>query len=575
MDEFDDDFLLRPGPGRSQDRATPGFVGQVRRAALKAADPGAGRRYGRRGQRAGLARGAGRSARDLAGARRVIIKVRVVRQKGARFRAAPLSRHIAYLEREGVTRDGDKAQMFGAGDEVVDGVAFAARCEGDRHHFRFIVSPEDATDLADLRAFARDLMGQVERDLGTGLDWVAVDHWNTDNPHLHILVRGKADDGRDLVISGDYIAQGMRTRAQELVSLELGPRTALEIETALDREMAAERWTSLDRKLVAVRDFDGVIDLRPTRSERSDAPRLLGRAQYLQGLGLAQERGPGRWRLDPDLEVRLRDLALRGDIIKTLHRAMALEGLAFDPARLSAHAEDSTERVIGRLVERGLHDELSGSAYAVVDGVDGRQHHLRFADLADTGDAAPGAIVEAMHWEGRTGLPVRQLSVRSDLSLADQIEAHGATWLDRVMIHRATPTGVGGFGQAVAEAVNLRGQVLVQRGLARAQGDQIAFRPGLLERLRSADLSNAAANIAQETGLVSRSLVEGESVSGVYRRRVDLASGRFAMLDDGLGFQLVPWRPSLEARLGQPVRGLTRPGGAIDWQLGRSRGLGL
>jgi len=41
-------------------------------------------------------------------------------------------------------------------------------------------------------------MAQAERDLGTKLDWIGVDHWNTDNPHVHVLVRGKADDGRDL-----------------------------------------------------------------------------------------------------------------------------------------------------------------------------------------------------------------------------------------------------------------------------------------------------------------------------------------------------------------------------------------
>jgi type IV secretory pathway VirD2 relaxase len=71
----------------------------------------------------------------------------------------------------------------------------------DRHHFRFIVSPDDAAEMTDLRAFARELVADMERDLGTKLDWIGVDHYNTDNRHLHILVRGKADDDRDLVIS--------------------------------------------------------------------------------------------------------------------------------------------------------------------------------------------------------------------------------------------------------------------------------------------------------------------------------------------------------------------------------------
>ena len=101
---------------------------------------------------------------------------------------------------------------------------FADRTKDDRHHFRFIVSPEDAAEMTDLRAFTRDLARQMEADLGTRLDWIAVDHWNTDNPHVHLLVRGVDETGQDLVISRDYISRGLRSRAEELVSIELGPK---------------------------------------------------------------------------------------------------------------------------------------------------------------------------------------------------------------------------------------------------------------------------------------------------------------------------------------------------------------
>ena len=76
--------------------------------------------------------------------------------------------------------------------DAADEKAFAERCEDDRHHFRFIISPEDATEMDSLRTFTRELMSDVERDLDSRLDWVAVDHWNTDNPHVHVLVRGRA-----------------------------------------------------------------------------------------------------------------------------------------------------------------------------------------------------------------------------------------------------------------------------------------------------------------------------------------------------------------------------------------------
>src|SRR5262245_28046373 len=153
--------------------------------------------------------------------------------------------------------------MFDAGSDHVDDLAFAERCEGDRHHFRFIVSPEDAAEMTDLRAFALDLAVQMEADLGTRLDWVAIDHWNTDNPHVHFLMRGVDESGADLVISRDYISRGLRSRAEDLVSIELGPKPEHEIRNALEKEITAERWTRLDAEIRIAADETGYVDLRP------------------------------------------------------------------------------------------------------------------------------------------------------------------------------------------------------------------------------------------------------------------------------------------------------------------------
>src|SRR3546814_10438085 len=142
---------------------------------------------------------------DVCSSYLVTVMARIARHKGAHYRAAPLAKHIKYLERDGVSRDGRDASMFDARTDRADRDAFAGRCEDDRHHFRFIVSPEDAGDMEDLRSFTRELMADAAKDLGTELDWVAVDHWNTDNPHIHVLVRGVASDGTDLVIDRGYI----------------------------------------------------------------------------------------------------------------------------------------------------------------------------------------------------------------------------------------------------------------------------------------------------------------------------------------------------------------------------------
>jgi type IV secretory pathway VirD2 relaxase len=579
----DDDVRVRPGRidhGNRGAKCPQTFVGEVMRAAKRAGHVGDSFRssQGRSRSRFGRGRRAAISIQLRSNSRRVVMKARVVRHQGSRFRSAPLPKHINYLKREGVTRDGEDARMFDANSEVADERAFANRCKDDRHHFRFIVSPEDAAELENLRAFTRELLDDVERDLGTKLDWVAVDHWNTDNPHVHVLIRGRADNGEDLVISRAYISRGFRDRAAERVTLELGPRSEQEIQSALEREVEAERWTSLDRALRNIADEGaGIADLRPGAPDLDPELRrlMLGRADKLERLGLAERVAPACWTLKPGLEPTLRDLGLRGDIIKTMHRVMTGAGREPDVAGFALHGDDPSDPVLGRLVERGLHDELKGSAYAIVEGIDGRTHHLQFSDLEFTGDASPGAIVEARAYEDINGRKRLSLAIRSDLTLQQQISAPGATWLDRQLLAREPAAMGSGFGAEVRDALDRRAEHLTGEGLARRQGQRVLFARNLLDTLRRRELNDATGKIAAETGLVYRSSAEGEHVAGIYRQRVILSSGRFAMIDDGLGFQLVPWRPALEQQLGRQVSGVMLPSGAVDWSFGRKRGLGL
>src|ERR1700724_1113020 len=173
----DDDFHVRLGRVRNQGRgANRPFIGRVLASAQKAGGLSTGRRRAARSTF-----GRGRAAAFLAGisltnrSRVVVVKARVVRHKtGA---SAPLSAHLRYLERDGVTKEGEPARMFDAAGRDSDARAFGERCAGDRTHFRFVVSPDDALEMTDLHAFTRDLMSEMERDLGTKLGWTAVDHW--------------------------------------------------------------------------------------------------------------------------------------------------------------------------------------------------------------------------------------------------------------------------------------------------------------------------------------------------------------------------------------------------------------
>lgn len=576
----EDDFRIRPGRIRSTraQQARP-FIAQALAAAQKAG--GAVSRQGRigpgnrscfgRGQRAAVQANRLLTARS----RGAVVKARVVRQGG---RNAPLGTHLNYLRREGVTRDGEKTRLFGPGGDDADPKAFAERCEDDRHHFRFIVSPDDAVEMADLKGFTRELVGQMEKDLGTRLDWVAVDHWNTEHPHVHLIMRGVRDDSENLVISRDYIKEGMRDRARDLITQELGPRTDHEIRRTIERQVESERWTNLDRQLARDAYRTGVVDLAPHPDRQPDEFHALkvGRLRKLEGLGLADEIGPGQWTISEKAEATLRELGERGDIIKRMHRALTDRGIERGAASYVLAGESLNDPVVGRLVTRGLDNELKGTAYAVVDGVDGRTHHIKLPDLEAAGDSAPGSIVELRRFDDARGQRRDALAVRSDLDISAQVTATGATWLDRQAIAREPAAlGGGGFGSEVRDAMDRRAEHLIEQRLAERHGRSVIFSRNLIDTLRQREVEAVGAKLAAETGRPFANAGTGEYVAGAYRQRIALASGRFAMIDDGLGFQLVPWSPSLEKHLGQHVSGVARGDGGVDWSFGRKRGLGL
>jgi type IV secretory pathway VirD2 relaxase len=679
----DDDrtFRLRPARigsrGVGAARRVPSFVQQVMRATAKAggtpAAIGVGRAEGRT-RSGGKAAGKGKCSRIGRGqavadrlkrhavnqggprSRRVVIKARIVRLRSGSGAAGA---HLRYLQRDGTTRDGERGQLYGPERDVEDGRAFVERGEGDRHCFRFIVAPEDADRLSDLRGFSRDVMRQMEQDLGTRLDWVAVDHFNTGHPHSHVVIRGRDDQGKDLIIAQDYITDGMRLRVQERVTLELGPERDDELRAKLQAEVSAERLTRIDRAMLA-ESHEGVLDLRPEAGQvNADFDRTLrvGRVQTLVRLGLAREAEPGVWTLSERLEPTLRELGERGDIIKAIHRALGARGQNRPGASYAIHGQTPAEPIVGRVIGKGLTDELGDRIGLVIDGVDGRVHHVevseataaearigamveagpppssRPADRAiaalanadgvyrpsehrrrvDAGDirlppgADPDAFVESHvrrlealrragiaerlgtdEWQIPTNLEQRaqaydsrrgqQASIRllSAYDLDRQITSDGATWLDRQLVSRERmPLASTGFGAEVQQAMDARKEELIRQGHARrtAEGGVIARRD-LLPALHSQEVTRVGTRLAAEAGRAFVPVEDGQAVRGRLVGATQLASGRFAMIDDGLGFSLVPWRPILEKEIGREVVGIAR-GDDVSWQLGRKRTLGI
>jgi type IV secretory pathway VirD2 relaxase len=680
----DDAFDFRPKPGRIRDRGaragarSQSFVAQVMRAATRAnggpvtlAQMRGDRRRGSARSRSKKGRcsriGRGQAVADrlkrMAGERRpdtrmrrVVVKARIVRLKvGSRAADA----HVRYLQREGTTRDGERGRLYGAETDGADGRAFTERGQEDRHQFRFIVAPEDSNRLSDLRTFTRDVMRQMEEDLGTPLDWVAVDHFNTGHPHSHVIVRGRDDLGKDLIIAQDYITDGVRLRAQERATLELGPETDRELRIKLQAEVSAERFTRIDRAMLAEAE-ERMLDLRPAPGQvRGDFDRSLriGRLQTLERYGLAQEIEPGVWTLSERLEPTMRALGERGDVVKAINRALAARGQQRSPETFNLYGDDIGTPIVGRVIDKQLTDELGDRIGVVIDGIDGRVHHVALPDASTAEQAPLGAIVEigrapsprpadhniaevargtgvyrpsehralaeasdvrvpsgdydayvgahvrrlealrragivervdADRWlipedfEGRTvayeGARGRntRLRVLCAYDLDRQVTSDGATWLDRQLIGRdRSSLATVGFGAEARHAIEQRARELARQGHAsQAAHGQLRVKADLIGALTRQEVERAGKQLAARRGLPFQLVHEGESVRGKLVGSAQLVSGRFAMIDDGLGFSLVPWRPVLEKEIGRQVVGVMR-GGDISWQLGRAIGLGI
>jgi hypothetical protein len=388
---------------------------------------------------------------------------------------------------------------------------------------------------------------------------------------------------------------------------------------------------------------------------------MIGRVRHLERYGIATEREPGRWSLSDRAEQVLKDLDHRNEAVNSIHRALAKNGLAEERGvgQFALHGEGLGEKIVGRVLGKGLADELGERVYLIVDGIDGRVHHMEFKDptrIKEVGtemivEAAPvvsgprpadrniasnieerndiyrpsrhlerirdsferqskdpeafvrshvrrlealrraGLVerIDADHWKVPKDIVERgqaydlsqggdQLRTRtlSAVGLDRQIASDGATWLDRQMTaNDRSDLRDSGFGREVGKAMTRRAQRLVEMGLATAKDGKIRVPVDFVAKLERLEVERVGHQMARERGLTYMPANAGEYVSGRLAGVASLVSGRFAMIDNGFGFQLVPWLPMLERHIGRHISGLQRDDGSIEWTLGRNRGLSL
>jgi type IV secretory pathway VirD2 relaxase len=331
--------------------------------------------------------------------------------------------HGRYIARESAT---DKGVGFNGTEESID---IAARLEGwqkasDERLWKLIVSPEFG-DRADLKRLTRDLMSEMETDLGTPLEWIGVAHYNTEHPHVHIALRGLGVEGRQVRLSRDYIRRGIREVAENLCTRQLGYRTEFDAADAQRREVHQHRYTSLDR--IIQRDADSAgepasplftVTKDPSQAgrgptisltERRAAERLL----VLESMGLAESTGPKTWRVRRDFENVLRAMQRGADHQKTL----AAHGALMSDERLPLVVLDFREltNLEGRILVHG-EDENAGRAYLMLEGTDVRVHHVYYTPEMDQARNRGGL---------RTNSFVRLRKVFSDGRPALQIDELG------------------------------------------------------------------------------------------------------------------------------------------------------
>jgi type IV secretory pathway VirD2 relaxase len=385
----------------------------------KQAASGAARRYARDGR--GSAMFFVKHPRE----QRVVVKVSYTKNTPSRSWAA----HGKYLQREHAQIEGKRGLGFDQSSQEIDITSQLHDWQGagDPRLFKVILSPENANRL-DLKQHIRSLMQCVERDLGTALQWVAIDHNNTEHGHVHLLIRGIDAKGDQLTIEPEYIAEGFRHQSQDLVTRKLGLRTEKDICIARAHQIEKTYLTNIDRTLRFKSIGDMVnFETRIPKSALARERRLqeIKRLKFLETMGLAEKVGKKQWRLSPDMEKTLKSLQLSNDIIKSYAR----HGLGVTNLRGSLVPTEITQglSLTGKVVGVGLDNELYDRRYLLIEGVDGKVHYIlatnSIVKARDNFELKNGEIItlSGETFNSNDGKSISYLRVENHHALSDMI----------------------------------------------------------------------------------------------------------------------------------------------------------
>jgi type IV secretory pathway VirD2 relaxase len=435
-----------------------------------------------RGYRKKMSGGYSRSGRAPL-SQRCAVRVTYSRNKNAgQWRA-----HGHYLARERATEKREKkAAGFSRSERSVD---IAKRLDvwqraGDERFFKIIVSPEFG-DRIDLDDHTRQLMALMERDLKTELEWVAVIHYNTEHPHVHITLRGVDQGGKSLRLPREYVKSGIRSRAEDLLTRELGHRTIDDAIEAERREVDQLRFTSLDRVIQRQNpaQADYFIVRRDPAQSRAGSfsgiqqQHLAARLSKLEHMDLAENLGESLWLVRGDFAEVLRMI----ERTKDRQRVIAAHGALLSDERLPFAVTSFRDITClqGRVLAHGQ-EEYSDRIYLIIEGVDGKVHFLYQTDEIQNarrqGQLRVNSFVrieKQFSEEGRPLLHVDDLGDASELLQNNAYLRNAALTLIQQGVSQVSRTWTGWLGQyqdaieAHLSKAKQRGEDGRVRGLAR------------------------------------------------------------------------------------------------------------
>jgi len=418
--------------------------------------------------------------------------------------------HLDYIQRDSAAREGEKGILYSRDEVFLDGEEFHERGIDDRHQFRVIVSPEDGKELGDLRTYTRNVMAQMERDLGTRLDWVAANHYDTANPHSHVVIRGVTDTGSTLIIPRDYISHGMREAAEHIATLELGPSNQIDVAKKLALSVRHDRLTSIDRDLLAKAE-NQIVDLSKLPLDGSDWSQRFEKF----------------------------DRSLNGEPI-------------YDTM------SNDAKPVTGRVIEKGILDDVNDRSYIVLDTQQGEALFVETGREANISEIEPGMVVTAGPQSyapkssdhtiydiasKRSGIYSPSHHEMSDPSAREEfIKAHVRRLEAMRRLGRAERNSDGSWtvpkDYLKRAAKYERSRELIQKSSGVTQGT--------LDALEKLDLDAAGKALSDELAKPYKPAPQSGRMSGLYRQAIQRPSGKYAVIEKSKEFTLVPWRETMD-----------------------------